>query len=209
MDAMGRVRREFTKGGRSADDFTSFVRSNLYPDDYQASGGYPDSLLTNLTLIAVGALVMPSSRGSIADVITLNFDDLLESYLEVHGFTSQPVPDLPALLRADVDVTVFHPHGFIPLEATRVPTRWTVLTRQEFVQRIATTSGHAWPRFLTNLFSTKQLLAIGTSMSDVDLHVHLEQANAERGDGPAGFVVNDIVPPTRPMSCARRCAWCR
>lgn len=171
--------------------FAGLVRNNLYPKEMLAAGKYPDELLSDMMLIALGAMVMPCSRGSVADVITMNFDDVLEWYLEMHGFRTQSVVNLPESIRSDVDVRVLHAHGFLPLHSDIPATDWLVLTRREFVRRIAGTSGKAWPRFITNVLSTKVLLAVGTSMADLDVHVHLEEAVAERGtSNPIGYVVN-------------------
>lgn len=192
MDAMGSLSRSYLATGRTVEEFRELIRRHLYPQTYLDEGTYPDDQMQNLMLIALGALLMPSSRGSIREVVTMNFDDLLEWYLALHGFTTQSVTNLPCVLRSETDSTIYHAHGFIPLTGVTGPTDWMVLTYREFVARIAGTSGLSWPRFLTNLLSTKRLLTVGTSMSDVDLHVHLEQANSERSDDdPAGFVVND------------------
>lgn len=191
MSAMDKVRSEFLSPGRSEVNFRELVRRNLYPDTYLDGESYPDDLLQNMMLIAVGALIMPSSRGSVREVLTLNFDDLLEWYLGIHGFTTQPITELPQVVSSDADVTIFHPHGYIPLTKSGIPTDWMILTRQQFIKRIAGTDGRAWARFLTNLFATKRLLAVGTSMSDIDLDVHLEAAGEGRvDDEPMGFVVN-------------------
>ncbi|MCK5347679.1 MAG: hypothetical protein KAR20_29930, partial [Candidatus Heimdallarchaeota archaeon] len=67
----------------------------------------------NLLLIAIGALAMSSRRGSVNDIITYNFDDLLEWYLGLHGHMIQVITELP-YLHEDVDVRIYHPHGFLP-----------------------------------------------------------------------------------------------
>jgi hypothetical protein len=142
-------------------------------------------------LIAIGALVMASARGSIGDVFTLNFDDLLEWYLELHGFKTQVVSEFPAYLRGDVDVTLFHPHGFLPLLSSAHPaSEWLVLSHQELVQRLAAGADSPWPTLLGSRFLTKRFLAVGTSMNDLDIDVHLARARAAIDKGPLGFVVD-------------------
>ena len=69
--------------------------------------------LANNLLMSIGALCMGSKRGSITEVVTYNFDDLLEWYFALNGFVAQPVTDLP-YLASGADVTVYHPHGFLP-----------------------------------------------------------------------------------------------
>ncbi len=68
----------------------------------------------NRLLSAIGSLVMSSQRGAAAKVFTLNFDDLLELYLEFHGFTTAVVHSGRHWARNE-DVVVYHPHGFLPL----------------------------------------------------------------------------------------------
>ena len=67
----------------------------------------------NMLLIAIGALVMSSKRGSINEIVTYNFDDLIEWYLFLHGYKSQVISQ-PPYLHEDADVQIFHPHGFLP-----------------------------------------------------------------------------------------------
>ena len=44
----------------------------------------------NGTLNAIGALVMASLRGRVSEIYTLNFDDVLDRYLEYHGIVVVP-----------------------------------------------------------------------------------------------------------------------
>ena len=57
------------------DDFRSLVWDGLYAGAHVFDGDYSDDAVASLMLIAVGALVMPSRRGNVREVITLNFDD--------------------------------------------------------------------------------------------------------------------------------------
>lgn len=188
QDAMEAV---YVKLGGEGDAFRELVRKGLYDGGHVANGAYSDAVLTSMLLIAIGALVMPSRRGSVREVITLNFDDLLEWYLHLHGYRTQSVSKFPVYLRSDVDLTVFHPHGFLPLVKGYESSDWIVLRYSEFVARLAGTGGEAWARHMTGILSTKRLLALGTSMGDIDIDVQLAKARAEHSDEslPAGFVV--------------------
>ena len=66
-------------------------------------------------LIALGAIAMGSVRGSAKSIISYNYDDLLEWYLDFHGYKIQAVSSFPTLLQKS-DVCIYHPHGFLPLE---------------------------------------------------------------------------------------------
>lgn len=190
MKAIDTVRRTLERN-RDPRTLDQLVRENLYrPDDLRA-GEYPQSIMGNPMLTALGAIVMASSRGSVGDVFTLNFDDLLEWYLHLHGFSTQVVSEFPTYLRGDVDVTVFHPHGFMPLVEKKYPkTEWLVLSYQDLISRLSANADAPWPTLLGSRFLSKRFLAIGTSMNDVDIDVHLARARRDIGGrGLIGFVL--------------------
>jgi hypothetical protein len=187
MKAIDEVRTEL--GGDDDKSLNEMVRRNLYPASFLAAGTYPDELLEKRMLIAVGAMVMASSRGSVSDVFTFNFDDLLEWYLGLHGFTTQIVANFPAPLRGDRDVTLFHPHGFLPLCEDSAPsTDWLVLSHSQLVERL-TGEASKWPTLIESRLLSKTFLAVGTSMNDLDLEVLVRKARRAVTDRPLGFVV--------------------
>lgn len=188
MRAIDAVRRKMEKVG-DGDRLLSLIRENLYPPDYLAEGTYPDDVVAQPMLIAIGALAMASSRGSVTDVFTFNFDDLLEWYLHLHGFTTQVVPDYPVMLRGDRDVVVYHPHGFLPLvSADYRATDWVVLSYSELVNRLSGIDA-GWPRVIEDRLHSKVMLAVGTSMNDLDLDVLLRRVRSSVTDRPLGFAV--------------------
>jgi hypothetical protein len=90
--------------------YSIIVRESLYKDV-----NYDLSIMKSDILIALGSLIMGSVRGSIKNVFTYNYDDLLEWYLEFHGFMTQIVTKFPQLIKRS-DVNIYHPHGFLPRE---------------------------------------------------------------------------------------------
>jgi SIR2-like domain len=64
-------------------------------------------------LQAIGALAAASRQGSVKEIVTLNFDCSLEWYLGLHGTITQVVSRWPTVL-GNSDVTVYHPHGYLP-----------------------------------------------------------------------------------------------
>jgi hypothetical protein len=177
-------------------DFLQLVRSNLYPSEYLKSGKYPLDIIYQPMLIALGAIIMSSRRGSVADVFTLNFDDVLDWYLHLHGFSTQIVSAMPALLSGAVDTRIHHFHGFLPLveEASgHHPgfdrSRSIVLTRDDLVQRLAETPYAPWPTFISAQLLSKTFLFVGTSMSDMDLAVLLRRALPLVTDREVGFAL--------------------
>ena len=120
-------------------------------------------------LAAIGSLVMSSKRGSAAKVFTLNYDDLLENYLEYHGFTTAVVWSDRHWAHND-DVTIYHPHGFLPL-ADRPASDDVVLGSPEY-HRIM--QSELWRPLLRTALRTHTFLYIGLSGTDMHLQALLE-----------------------------------
>ena len=88
--------------------FAEMIKEYLYEDIL-----YSTEILSLKLLIALGSLVMGSTRGSTSIIVNYNFDDLLEWYLKFYGYSIQIVSKLP-YLHNRCDATIFHPHGFLP-----------------------------------------------------------------------------------------------
>lgn len=194
MREVDRLRRTYD---RSDEEMFEIVRAALYgPAAADPSPQHSFDVSRNPLLSALGALMMASARGSAGEVFTLNFDDLLEWYLDLHGFSSEVVSDLPSTLRGDVDVHVFHLHGFLPLMRSRyTASSWMVLSQRELEKRLAKSATYAWETLLVSRMQSKVFLAIGTSMSDTDIKVSFERANEhEKINRPLGFVLGKHDP---------------
>lgn len=124
-----------------------------------------DSLLKNDLLIAIGSLLMGTQRGNISDVVTYNFDDVLEWYLNLHGFVIQIITD-PLSLNRKVDVRIYHPHGFLPFNGEFTNSRKLVFDEESFNQRIGNLTDSPWRTNLEMLLSTKTAIFIGLSGDD-------------------------------------------
>jgi hypothetical protein len=183
-------------------DFAGLIHSSLYEHaGYLELKTYPEELLESRMLIALGALVMSSLRGSVTDVYTLNFDDVLDWYLHLHGFRTQVVSELPTLLSGDVDVRIHHFHGFLPLNAKYAPSDWLVLTRKQLVERLAEPTSSPWSATMGAQFLSKTMLFVGSSMSDMDVDVILQRtANLIDGTRPLGFVLGANISDDRQHS---------
>ena len=71
------------------------------------------------------------------NVITYNFDDLLELHLSYHGFKIQRVSDIPAW-NERADIRILHPHGFLPSPGSAGSrTSWILFDRLSYSQRAA------------------------------------------------------------------------
>lgn len=203
---MDEVRRTYEGGATdpSVPGFLAFIRKHLYPGAIAGGGNYPPSLLQQEMLIALGAIVMSSVRGSVADVLTLNFDDVLDWYLQLHGFRTQVVTELPTWLRGDVDVHIHHIHGFLPLTGEWEPSDWLLLTYDQLVERLTHDNGDPWPTLIGSLIQSKILLAVGTSMNDIDIDIVLRRAQRYSVDGVnRGFVLGCQLTDAAKAKCLR------
>jgi len=132
-----------------------------------------DSMRSHNTLAAIASLVMASNRGSASRVITFNFDDLLEIYLEYHGFVTLSVGERMHWSRA-VDVTVLHPHGLLPYKGPRLDSADIVFDQFSYTKVIGT-PGSAWRQLLLSTMRTHTCLFIGLSGDDDNLDSLLEK----------------------------------
>lgn len=126
----------------------------------------------NPTLAAIGSLVMSSRRGSAAKVFTLNYDDLLERYLEYHGFTTASVYQ-GRHWAEDEDVVIYHPHGFLPQERT-APNTEIIISTKDYHQIMQSAT---WRPLLFNALSTHTFIYIGISGDDMHLQNLLTATN--------------------------------
>jgi hypothetical protein len=119
-------------------------------------------LTTSSRLGAFGALLMGSRRGSVQTVITFNYDSVLEEYLALHGYTVRIVTTVPCLHGAE-DVTIFHPHGYLPTrpELGHRSAKLT-LTKESFNELLGDPAS-PWVHFIRHVVRTKVLLVVGLS----------------------------------------------
>lgn len=89
-------------------EYINLIKNKLYE-----GVNYDYDMLSMKLLVAIGSLIMGSVRGSSGIVINYNFDDILEWYLSYHGFKTQVI-SIPSQIIEKSDVTIYHPHGFLP-----------------------------------------------------------------------------------------------
>jgi hypothetical protein len=142
--------------------FNALIKTALYRDlalDFE-------QIRANKTLSAIGALVMASRRGSAAQVITLNYDDLLEIYLEFHGFVTASIWEDHHWANND-DVTIYHPHGSLPLATEdRADSDKIVLATRDYFEVM---NSDFWKPLLQTILRTHTFIHIGLSGSDMHL----------------------------------------
>ncbi|MGY3582888.1 hypothetical protein ACVIGB_008047 [Bradyrhizobium sp. USDA 4341] len=155
---VGALRAKYYKGRTK--EFLDAVKADLY----EGTALDFEKIRKNDTLAAIGSLVMSSKRGSAAKVITLNYDDLVENYLEFHGFVTSSVWRLAHWANND-DVTVYHPHGLLPLAPDRKDSDDIVLGTNEYLDVMKS----RWRPLLESFLRTHTFLYIGLSGNDMHL----------------------------------------
>jgi hypothetical protein len=136
----------------------------VYESLYEGCPQYNRNILRLDLLIALGSMVMTSSRGSASAVINYNFDDLLEWYLILHGYTVSVVSDIPTLTQR-ADVVIYHPHGFLPQSAKlqSLRSKSIVFTKRDYQRAMNHT---LWNEFQRFRFGCNISLFVGLSGDD-------------------------------------------
>ena len=131
-----------------------------------------ESLQKEMLLVSLGALLMASSRGSVSNVITFNYDDILETYLSFFGYTCESAIDGVTWV-SNKDVVVHHPHGFMPNDFTK-PIQGEVVLDSSSFHSIMKDGSH-WKNKLFSILSSTFPIFIGVSGNDEHLQNHLEE----------------------------------
>ncbi len=168
----------------NVDNYCSLVREHLY-----AKVKDDDALIGQPLLVALGAMMMKSKRGNCETVLTLNFDDVLERYLRLHGFVAQSVVKMPTRL-GDSDVRIYHPHGFLPSESTPDDDSRSLVFSQFSYDKLFYEHG-AWWNLVLEVLLDKPTLFVGMSCNDPTigplLSHAMEKLTNEPDARPTGF----------------------
>jgi hypothetical protein len=145
------------KCGGSEREFARLVKQQLY-DGVSLSA---DLLRTDL-LIALGAMLMGSRRGSVKRVMTFNFDSTLEWYVTLYGFIPRVILQPPELEGAE-DVRIYHPHGFLAHPALGWRDSDFVILGLRSVNARLGTIGDPWWELMRHTLRTSVGLFVGLS----------------------------------------------
>ena len=149
-------------------EFSKVVRKVLYKD-YSASA---TAVLTSPLLQAIGSFLASSMRGSAGSLITFNFDDLVETYLQTMGFVVTSEPKAP-FWKLNADMQVLHPHGLLPIANEAACTN-IVFTDSDYV-RVIGRAADAWNASMHATLSGTTAVFVGLSGDDLRLRSVLEQ----------------------------------
>jgi SIR2-like domain len=163
-------------GSSKLEQLAEYFRHEFYKDDYEGyvqaihgalykdvEMGFGSLMEKSRTLSAIGSLVMASRRGSASNIITFNFDNLLETFLNYHGFVAEPVFDIPHWATYS-DVTVYHPHGMISF-LDGVFSKNVVFDQESYSEVIGKESD-PWHQLAVTLMRSQTCLFIGLSGAD-------------------------------------------
>lgn len=131
-----------------------------------------------LTLASIGSLVMASRRGSISNVITFNFDNLLELYLGYHGFVTDSLSYNKKCLAwaSYADIKVYHVHGMIPFQLKHGYDAKIIFDQKSFSE-ITGQEQDPWRQLVLTLMRQHTCLFIGLSGDDNNLDSILNAVN--------------------------------
>jgi hypothetical protein len=162
----GKSERDIGRLIDDVDDGTAKYVSKIYEALY---GDVPDGLLEQLQksplLLAVAALLTGTYRGRIHYVFTYNYDNLLEQYLDMLGYTVR-VRTGPTDFSSKSDVEINHVHGFLPQSWTpdsKVPE--LILSERSYRGRRSEID-EGWSSYVEHSFYSKAGLFLGLSGDD-------------------------------------------
>lgn len=158
--------------------FAQLIRSTLYqalPSQLEVS-----YFANNHLLLALCALIAASERGQVRNIISYNFDDLVEEYLRIQGLVVRSLVKLPSW-DGRLDIEVLHPHGLLSLRED-IPSTRIVFASRHFEEFHGETGSMIRAR-LIDVLSSSTMLFIGVSGRDSRL---LEDLRTVREVHPAG-----------------------
>jgi len=155
-------------------DFLEAVHNGLYGPDAEALA--IQKIADDASLRAIGTMGVGSKRGTVDTIVTFNYDSLLESYFQHHGLFVVPVLSENQPTKK-ADITVYHPHGFLPHPETGFPKSQDIVLAQSQYDKTVVTP---WESTLENLFATRFCIFVGLSGNDerlVDLLEKVQKRN--------------------------------
>jgi len=152
-------------------DFLQLVHNELY----KGVNADFSTLRKSELLEAVAALMMSSRRGSAAICVTFNFDDLLERYLEYHGFIVHSIWR-DSHWDAASDVTIYHPHGLLPFDVSVRERSDDIVFDFQSYSKVVGNINNAFHQIMFSIARRKTCLFIGLSGRDVNLDVIVGKA---------------------------------
>ena len=173
----------------NAPSWHRIVKRALYKDMVK----YGFEQMFDPELVSLCSLLQGGIRGCAREVVTFNYDDLIESFLHLHGHPYCAVTPLPTVLTPNHGTTVYHPHGYLPLQdASPHEPPFLVLSKQSYDKMQSGRQSH-WEDFIAWVLTVRIGLFIGMSGRDPAFTRYFrkaqELAGGLRGGRPLAFAV--------------------
>ena len=170
----------------AGDRFNELMSECLYEGIDKNDIDTKTSIIFNNLLVAISALLMGSKRGCIDTVLTLNYDDVLEKYLNLHGIKTEVIYKLPRLI-GNGDVKVYHPHGFLPF-FTEYRSNEKIIFSKYSYSAFQAGKDIPWKNLTGELLLSKIFIFIGLSGDDPNLeHLTVGTKEAVKDSRFVGF----------------------
>jgi len=161
--------------------FAKLVHKALY-QDYHTTGLH---LAEKELLLSIAALAFPSARGNVRQIISFNFDDLLEQLLTAFGVCVHSFAALPQL-ENNADVRIFHPHGYLPFSKLK-PSAGHIVMAQKHFDEIKIGSPDLRRNALTETLASYTCLFVGLSGNDKNLVEVMAAVNGRHANKKLGY----------------------
>jgi len=166
-----------------APSWHSVVRRALYGEAQE----YSFDCMFHPELVSLCSLLIGGKRGLVREVVTFNYDDLLESYLRLHGHPCHVVTPSPNRLTGNYGTIFYHPHGYVPLQDDRGrDVSFIVLSGRSYDLVASGGRDHLrlWRQLIMWMLCVRIGLFVGISGSDVIHKLYFDEALQMAG--PAG-----------------------
>ena len=127
---------------------------------------YGVPIISKPLLISLASLIMPSRRGSVNEVVTFNYDDVMEWYLGLHGYVTNIIYEEEYVLNRRSDVTMYHPHGYLPrMRSVTNRSDYLIMSQYSYDDRMGKAQ-EVWKQRITRMLLENVGLFVGLSGED-------------------------------------------
>lgn len=164
-------------------EYIEFVRQALYKDGKAFD---MSSMSTNTTLNAIYSLSSNSKRGAVKNILTFNFDNILEIYLKHYGRVVSTHAN-GNKYNEESDVNIYHMHGYLPNPNTKEECSKHIIFDKKSYDDVKDYTFWEWYPKVADLLRTNTCIFIGLSGEDENMDRFLKDtkknhANIETGD---------------------------
>lgn len=171
---------------------------------YRGKDSYAFTEMFHPELVSLCSLMTGVRRGSVREVISFNYDDLIQHYLRLHGHSYHVVTPLPNSLTPNHYTVFYHPHGYLPLQDRAFrPSPSIVLSQRSYGDVVSRDHARSWRRQIAWMLSVRIGLLVGISGTDRILETYFDDALAladPTGGRPLAFVIlvgDEYLPPEK------------